>query len=590
MTHRIHRFAFPLILALGLSACGGDSSTGPVGEPVDPGPTDPGPTDPGPTDPGPSSCDGVEFESTFDAVQQVVFDGYGCSNGACHGSDTAAGGLDLSTGNAWASLHDVPSQSTGAPRIVPGSAVRSVLYQKLAAATLGEETVGSPMPVGREPLSEDHLNLVRWWIYGGAPETGVVLDAAPYVPGCLPDPEPIEIKPLAAPGPGEGIQIEMPSFRLPPGLEVERCFASYYDKCDEVPEELLEYSDFYGQDVFPFDARELRMDPGSHHLILNYSLVSKDQLDDPSYGGFTCSVGTREGESCDPTDPDACDDGYCVSKFRDGFTCGGYGPSVPGVRRSSFGIGGAQRAQDFRQYPEGVFNQIPCRGVLLWNPHAFNLTTAEQTTHARLNYYFSEPENMRYRNQGGLGGTATIFIANNPPFTKETFCSQIVIPEGGHLYELTSHTHKHGEHFWANTADGTMIFENFVYNDPNVERYDPPLVFTGTREERTIEYCATYNNGVNDDGSPNVDLVTRSSRVPASARVPGSFGECVPVACVNDGMIGEPCEGEDDDAACDTSPGAGDGFCDACNITGGESTENEMFLILPSYFVVPPES
>ena len=37
--------------------------------------------------------------------------------------------------------------------------------------------------------------------------------------------------------------------------------------------------------------------------------------------------------------------------------------------------------------------------------------------------------------------------------------------------------------------------------------------------------------------------------------------------------------GVDDDATCDSEPGAGDGWCDACAITGGESTENEMFLI-----------
>jgi len=50
-------------------------------------------------------------------------------------------------------------------------------------------------------------------------------------------------------------------------------------------------------------------------------------------------------------------------------------------------------------------------------------------------------------------------------------------------------------------------------------------------------------------------------------------------------MIGQPCNGVDDDASCDTSPGAGDGWCDACRITGGESTENEMFLPLGGYFV-----
>lgn len=41
-----------------------------------------------------------------------------------------------------------------------------------------------------------------------------------------------------------------------------------------------------------------------------------------------------------------------------------------------------------------------------------------------------------------------------------------------------------------------------------------------------------------------------------------------------------------DDAICDTSPGAGDGSCDGCSITGGVTTENEMGQGSISYFVV----
>lgn len=579
-----------LTLALSLGACGsGESDTsGPNVPPANPGPTDPGPEPSTPAPVEPAACDGVQFESTFDAVQQVVFDGYGCSDDACHSSETASGGLDLTAGNSWANLHDVDSTGSSEKRILPGSASRSYLYQKLAAATLGEETSGSPMPIGGAALPEDDLKLLRWWIYGGAPKTGVVLDALPYVSGCLPEPKPLTIKPLDEPEAGQGIQIEMPSFRLPPGLEVERCFASWFDVCDEVPDHLRSRSDSLGVDMLPFNGRELRMDPGSHHLILNWSRAGIEQLDDPSFGGWTCSVGPDEGKECDPLDANGCAEGStCVSKFRDGFTCAGYGPSVPGARRGFFPIGGAQRAQDLRQYPEGVFNEIPCKGLLFWNPHAFNLTAGEQVTHARLNYYFAEEDQQIYGNRGGL--TGPIFIADNAPFTKETFCAKETFPRGTRLYELSTHFHKHGERFWIFDPDGVMIYESFNYNDPEVEIFEPPLEFDSEDPaERTVEFCATYNNGVNDDGSPNTETVTRASRVPQSARVPGSFGTCEPVACVNDGMVGEPCDGEDDDASCDTSPLAGDGFCDACHITGGESTENEMFLMIPGYYVVPP--
>jgi hypothetical protein len=70
--------------------------------------------------------------------------------------------------------------------------------------------------------------------------------------------------------------------------------------------------------------------------------------------------------------------------------------------------------------------------------------------------------------------------------------------------------------------------------------------------------------------------------VPQSAR--NTIGGCKPTACAA-GQIGAACAGEDDDATCDSSPGAGDGDCDACKITGGESTENEMFLLIGQYFI-----
>lgn len=48
-----------------------------------------------------------------------------------------------------------------------------------------------------------------------------------------------------------------------------------------------------------------------------------------------------------------------------------------------------------------------------------------------------------------------------------------------------------------------------------------------------------------------------------------------------------PTDGAGDDASCDSSPGAGDGFCDACPITGGESTQNEMFVLFGAHYVDP---
>ena len=50
----------------------------------------------------------------------------------------------------------------------------------------------------------------------------------------------------------------------------------------------------------------------------------------------------------------------------------------------------------------------------------------------------------------------------------------------------------------------------------------------------------------------------------------------------------QPCSGTSDDErnrSCDSTAGAGDGFCDACPLVGGVTTEDEMFILLGHYFV-----
>ena len=37
-------------------------------------------------------------------------------------------------------------------------------------------------------------------------------------------------------------------------------------------------------------------------------------------------------------------------------------------------------------------------------------------------------------------------------------------------------------------------------------------------------------------------------------------------------------------AQCDSSPGAGDGECDACHVRFGTTTEDEMFILLGAFY------
>ena len=47
------------------------------------------------------------FSGTFEAVEELIFQRYGCTERACHGS-SASGGLDLSPGVAYHNLVEVP--------------------------------------------------------------------------------------------------------------------------------------------------------------------------------------------------------------------------------------------------------------------------------------------------------------------------------------------------------------------------------------------------------------------------------------------------------------------------------------------------
>jgi len=551
---------------------------------------------------------GSTFSSTFQGIQTVIFNGHGCTQQACHSGPTPQGGLDLSPGVAYKNLLQVPATDDPSfQRVRPGAYSSSYLWLKLAYATdpsqlpMGFHPAGSPMPLGLTPLSATELQAVQQWIFAGAPQTGTVGGTETLLNACLPPPEPITITPLNPPPAGEGIQFVMPPWHLEAHSEHEICFATYYDLSSQVP---TEFQDPSGT-MFRFSGVELRQDPQSHHLILNRSIGSADMVHDPSFGAWACNGGPNAGQTCEPTDLTSCGTGTCTSQIQQSFACLGFGPQGDGGA-TFYAIGGAQKAQDNTEFVDGVFAQIPMKGILYWNSHAFNLTDQDTVMHARLNYYFAKDQTYPVQ---GIFDTSKIFAANAPPYTTQTVCDNFVLPQGARLFSLSSHTHKHGKHFNISTTPwtcnggpkagqtcqptdatscgtgtcGTPLYDSFVYNDPVTQTFDPPLAFDSPDQaQRTLHYCSLYNNGVTQDGSPDPTLVTRYSLIPSSAKA--SIGLCTPSACAA-GQVGKRCRGVGDDRTCDSAPGAKDGSCDACPLTGGESTQNEMFILIGDYYL-----
>jgi len=536
----------------------------------------------------PSTGDGEckSFDSTFDAIQTSVFEGQGCTNDTCHGS-ARSGGLDLRAGFAYSELLEKKSTGTSLVRVQPGAPTESYLYLKLAAATNPDadyDIANSPMPVGLPPLSPERLEAVRLWIQGGAPEKGAVGDPtkggtsdtiANLLSVCLPPAEPVKIAPLEAPPPDEGIQFTAPTWRLGAGKEREVCVASYYDFSDRVPDEFKSPD---GKSFYTNGSR-LRQNPASHHYILSNPLLEASFATDPSFGGWRCYGGDRPDAECDPLDAAACGDGgTCGSELKDNIACLNYGPVKAGFD-GFLGAGLIENVQSANQYlppRDGVYRELPIKGFLYHNTHGFNLTDQEAEINSRLNVLFAKDRKRRlvqaidYSMVGAAAGIA--------PYTTKEICGNHVAPSGAELIRLTSHTHKRGKRFWVTVPGGEMIYESFIYSDPLYKEFEPSIRFDGASDdERTLRICALFNNGVAENGSPDPEAVTRASRMPDRTT-------CKAVACTA-GKVGAACAGADDGASCDSAPGEGDGVCDACAITAGATTENEMFVVMPWYLL-----
>lgn len=100
-------------------------------------------------------------EPTLSGLQENIFSPR-CSNAACHGGDNPVRELNLSDGNAFASLVDVES-TTGQIYVIPSDPENSLLYQII------QESVGDirQMPPGFT-VEDDDVALVKAWIEAGA--------------------------------------------------------------------------------------------------------------------------------------------------------------------------------------------------------------------------------------------------------------------------------------------------------------------------------------------------------------------------------------------------------------------------------------
>lgn len=432
-------------------------------------------------------CEENNFSSTFEAIQKVIFEKRQCTDAVCHGGppSTANGGLDLRPDVAYDNLVSKPSQTVpGWFRVFPGQRDRSLLFVNVGAKTLPDEYSAplramplDPVP----PISTDELEALRRWIETGASRTGIVPGTAELLDACLPPPKPIEIDPLPPPPAGLGVQLHMPRWVLEPQSEHEVCYTTYYDFTDQVPEQ------FRGPngDTLRYKQAEIRQDPLSHHLIVNL-YTGQSPVTDPVWGGFKCRGGAAEGQSCDPTDPEACGAGSgCATDPAISIACFGArnlpDDAVTGVANNGFT--GTQETATTISYAPGVFNEIPLKGMIIWNSHAFNLTAENGKVEAWVNLYFAPPqEQVHPVTQIFEAEPPILFKMNVPPFQAEEVCQVFALPPKAQLFELSSHMHGRGKRF--RTFEGAWRCEGGANDGDACSPFGPDESF------ETTDLCA----------------------------------------------------------------------------------------------------
>lgn len=136
-----HRTVAATVVTALLQSCSGGDGTGlpPDGQPPDIGPV-------------------------FSQIQSAVFTPT-CATAGCHAGAGAPQGLRLDETSSYGLLVNVPSSEVPSMlRVAPGDPGGSYLVQKLE----GTAGVGAQMPLGRPPLSQSIIDVIRQWIIEGA--------------------------------------------------------------------------------------------------------------------------------------------------------------------------------------------------------------------------------------------------------------------------------------------------------------------------------------------------------------------------------------------------------------------------------------
>jgi hypothetical protein len=369
-------------------------------------------------------------QSTFSQITSLFQTN--CTIG-CHNASDNSGNLNLTGTNSEVYnriVNAVPTNPAAAAKghklIRPGYPDRSFIYRKCNAGLYPNDGLtganeGNTMPDSypQGQLENQQIELIRQWIYKGAPLTGNVVDTSLineyYTVGginSIPTPPPV-------PTEAGAFQLHLGKIFLAPQSEAE-----YFIKYDlELPENIQ------------VNRIEMVMSPQSHHFLLYKFLPGQD-------ASFA--------------------DGLRLQNPTNGNGSSGASSTMINAWQISFDT----------NLPDGTAYIWPTGSVLDMNFHTKNYSLdSVLAAEVYFNVYTvpnSQPVEVMYSD---LVTDVNIFIpADNAPHTFTQADYSTSATRYWNLWQLTSHTHKYGTDFDiykrnANGTQGDQIYEGWYNTD-----------------------------------------------------------------------------------------------------------------------------
>ena len=118
-----------------------------------------------------------------------------------------------------------------------------------------------------------------------------------------------------------------------------------------------------------------------------------------------------------------------------------------GTEQSRQNIATAQEASFREDFVDGVYAFMPVKGFVIWDNHAFNLTSKSTELEQWLNLKFARPDDRQFLREQIFDVDDIFGMGEVAPFTSREICGSYEIPQHARLLTLSSHTHRYGKEF-----------------------------------------------------------------------------------------------------------------------------------------------